>query len=219
MLKKTKLIVSTLALTMAFSASAMAAAQQPTDLTTLSAEPHAKHGRHADSHSIYEEAASVLNMDKQQLMKELNSGKSLVDIAKSQNVSEEKLRASLTSKQAARIDAAVKSGKLTADKADIMKAKVNDFITQLMNKKGMLQRNHKRMLLSEDKLAKQLGLSVEELRNKLHNGKSIAELAAEKGISKDKLIESIKEDLTPMIEGMINHKNNSGEPIKGDKLK
>jgi len=219
MLKKAKLIVSTLALTMVFSASAMAAAQQSIDVTALSAEPHAKHGRHADSHSIYEEAASVLNMDKQQLMKELNSGKSLVDIAKSQNISEEKLRASLASKQAARIDAAVKEGRLTSDKADIMKSKVNDFITHMMNKKGVLHRNHKRMLLSEDKLAKQLGLTVEELRNMLHSGKSIAELAAEKGISKDKLIQSIKEDLTPMIERMINHKNNSGEPIKGDKLR
>lgn len=210
---KAKRIVSTITLSFVLSSGIMYATQ-PTVyamddnsyvLSNEATNPHAM--REHRTNSIYDEAASVLNMDKQTLQKELQSGKSLVDVAKSKNVSEQKLKTALLSKQSARIDQAVKSGKLSSDKADMMKKHMNSFIDNMMNKKGIMQHDHQRMLNpSEDKLAKQLGLTVDEFRSKLKSGKSISELAAEKGISKDQLIRSIKEDLTPMIERMIDHK-------------
>jgi DNA-binding phage protein len=214
---KITLIVSTIALSMVLSTSAAAASEQSlysmqhsmNESIIESMNPHAKHERRVSFSAIYEEAASVLNMDKQKLIKELESGKSLADIAKSKNISEEKLRTTLTSKQTAKIDAAVRSGKMTSDKATIMKGKIDEFVGKFINTKGIKHHGRQRLLPTEEKLAKQLGITVEEFRNKLSSGKSITEIAAEKGISKEKLIQSIKEDLTPIIERMINHKHKS----------
>lgn len=211
---KITIIASTIALSIVLSASAAAAPSQTgnmlhqsNDSIIESINPHVQHERKLRSPSIYEEAASVLNMDKQKLMKELESGKSLAEIAKSKNISEEKLKTTLTSKQTAKIDDAVRSGKLTTDKASIMKNKINKFVDEIIKTKGVMRHGRHRLLPTEEKLAKLFGITVEDFRNQLNNGKSIAEIAAEKGISKEKLIQTIKEDLTPVIERMINHKH------------
>ena len=49
-------------------------------------------------------------------------------------------------------------------------------------------------------------MTKEELRRQLHAGKSLAEIAQAKGISKDKLVVSIKDQLTPSIEKWVDHK-------------
>lgn len=157
--------------------------------------------------TIYDEAAKILEMDTQSLMKELQSGKSLSDIARTKKMSEDQFKSALRSKQSARIDEAVRSGKLTSDKANEIKDKIGTYIDRFVEKKGIHERRHGRMWLpSQDKLASRLGLTAEELRNKLMSGKSLTEIAQEKGISKDELVRSIKEDLTPMIEQMVERK-------------
>lgn len=157
--------------------------------------------------SIYDEAAKILKMDTPSLMKELQVGKSLSDIARTKKISEDQLKSALRAKQSARIDEAVRSGKLTSDKANQIKEKIGTYIDRFVEKKGVFERRHGRMWLpSQDKLASRLGLTAEELRNKLMSGKSLAEIAQEKGISKDELVRSIKEDLTPMIEQMVERK-------------
>jgi len=52
-----------------------------------------------------------------------------------------------------------------------------------------------------------LGMSEQELANQLRSGKSLAEIAQARGISREQLISKIKEQMTPMIERMIDKKS------------
>jgi len=210
---------------------------QPNDSTSASTGGRAeKHGMHdgdkagmGKKHAmmrmgthpgtLYEQAAKTLNMDKEALMQELRGGKSLSDVAKAKNVKETDLKAALLKDQSARLDQAVQNGKLTADKAQAIKDKMGAFLDELIQRKGMMFSHKRQMMPSLDKLATRLGLSEKDLGEKLKSGKSLSEIAQEKGVSKEQLINGIKEDLTPEIEKMIEHKTGPSKAEKSEKAK
>jgi len=173
-----------------------------------------KHKMIARSGSLYEQAAKTLGMDKEALMQELKSGKSLADIAKSKRVKESDLKAALLKEQTARIDKAQKNGKVSAEKAASIKGKMSDFVDKFISRKGLAENRHADMMFpARENLAKRLGLTEDELRDKLKSGKSIAEIAKEKGISRDELVRGIKEDMTPFIDRMIEHKRTADKEM------
>ncbi|MNI35749.1 hypothetical protein D3C73_897840 [compost metagenome] len=82
----------------------------------------------------------------------------------------------------------------------------------MLNEKNLLDRHDKHEQRRHghkpdiDKMAQIIGITKEDLEAQLKAGKSLTEIAAAKGISKDQLIEKIKEQLTPSIEKMADHK-------------
>ena len=74
---------------------------------------------------VLDAAAKKLGMTTQDLMTALRSGKTLTDVAKEKNVSLDDLKTVVVAAVDAKIDQAVKDGKLTKDQADKIKAQVD----------------------------------------------------------------------------------------------
>ena len=162
---------------------------------------------------MLEEAASILGTDRQTLEKELQGGKSLVDVAKEKGISETDLTAKMLQLRRSKIDEAVKSGRLDAAKAETFKQHMAEHLKFMLNQKGLPNRHehlhkksHNGLKPDFSKLAQTLGMSKDQLKKELKSGKSLAEIGISKGISKDQLIETIKTQLTPSIEKLITHK-------------
>lgn len=214
--KLRKLLISSIALTCILGGSLTALAQNPdSDEQPTAGWQQAEKGQdghHKRKWPIIEESATVIGVDKEVLFKSLKSGKSIVEVAAEKGISEADLTAKLQQMRTTKIEAAVKDGKLTTDQGDHMKQKLGEHLKFILNEKNLLAHHpghgkHKFGLKpNTEKLAKSLGMSKEELRSQLHAGKSLAEIAQAKGISKDKLVVSIKDQLTPSIEKWVDHK-------------
>jgi predicted DNA-binding protein YlxM (UPF0122 family) len=166
---------------------------------------------------FYEETAQILGIEKAALTDQLKSGKSIVDIAKEKGISETALLEKIMAGRSAKLEEAVEGGKLTRERADTIKTKMQSHLAQQLKHKGLFEEepghphpHHKRgdMIphLGPEKLSGMLGMSKDELVAQLKTGKSLAEIAAEKGISKDELIAKIKDELTPALEKAIERK-------------
>lgn len=215
-----KLLVSTMAISFvlgatmlpALSASAQAPSANGQEIVSLQQADEKGHGRHNRKWPIIEESANVIGVDKEVLVKSLKSGKSIVEAAADKGVSEADLTAKLQQLRTGKIELAVKDGKLTADQGEHMKQKLGEHLKFILNEKNLLDSHGRskwhRFGLKPDteKLAKTLGLSKDELHAQLRSGKSLTEIAQSKGISKDKLVASIKDQLTPSIEKWVDHK-------------
>ncbi|WP_217635170.1 hypothetical protein [Paenibacillus sp. yr247] len=217
-----KLFVSSIALTIVLSTlpTMSAAAQNPSgeQLQTLSLQKadEKEKGRHGRKWPIIEESATVIGVDKEALVKSLKNGKSIVEAAADKGISEADLTAKLQQLRTGKIEVAVKDGKLTADQGEHMKQKLGEHLKFILNEKNLLDKHDGRgkwlkfgLKPDTEKLAKTLGLSKDELHAQLQSGKSLAEIAQSKGISKDKLVASIKEQLTPSIEKWVDHKKDA----------
>ena len=75
--------------------------------------------------------AKALGLTREQLGEQLRAGKSIADIAKAQGKSLSDVRTALKGAAKAKLDAAVKAGKLTQDRADKLRARINDGIDRL----------------------------------------------------------------------------------------
>ena len=134
-------------------------------------------------------AAKVLGISEDDLRKELQSGKSLADVAKAKGVDKQKLIDAL-------VDAATK-------RLDEEKAKLPDRIAAMVDGKapsggkpggpggmggpGMGHRGPGGL----EAAAKVLGMSVEDLGKELWSGKSLADVAKAKGVDKQKVIDAM----------------------------
>lgn len=210
-----KLIVSSVALSCLLSGSLTALAQNPDSEPTVQlqqADEKGLGGHHKGKWPIIEESATIIGVDKEALFKTLKSGKSIVEVAAEKGISEADLTAKLQQLRTTKIETAVKDGKLTADQGEHMKQKLSEHLKFILNEKNLLAGHpghgkHKFGLKPDtEKLAKSLGMTKEELHTQLHAGKSLTEIAQAKGISKDKLVVSIKDQLTPSIEKWVDHK-------------
>ena len=174
---------------------------------------------------IYAEAAAVLGISKADLMKELNAGKSLTDVAAAKGKSREQLLAGLNRRAAVLLDKEVKNGTLTREAADRMKEQMNRRLPWLVDVKGVAFSGRDRgrhgmppgLLASRlPELAADLGMSREELQRSLASGKSLAEIAASKGVSREQLIAKLKDELTPVLEKLIDHRTVAPAPSPSD---
>ena len=81
-------------------------------------------------------AATYLGLTPAELRTELESGKSLADIAKAKGKSVEGLKQALTADAKSKLDAAVKAGKLTQAQADELEARLTEHLDDLVNGTG-----------------------------------------------------------------------------------
>lgn len=151
-------------------------------------------GKHHQRWSVVDDAAAVIGIPPSQLQDILSQGKSIADAAKEKGISESELAAKLV---------AVRSGKL--------ESRINDLIHQKGISGGwkdpLKHRHHSLLrLIGTDKLSSVIGVPKEELVKQLKSGKSLAEIAQTKGISKKDLANKLKEQLTPALEKEIEHK-------------
>jgi uncharacterized protein YidB (DUF937 family) len=186
------------------------AAWQP-DKAAPRPERREQAGRDAEMPPIVGEAASVLGIDAAALAEQLKAGKSLADVAKERGISEADLTARLLKLRLARIDDVVRNGKLEAARAEQMKQRMSRHLSYMVKEKGLPEIHahpkHRIWKPDQEQLAAMLGISKDELRGQLEAGKSLADIAAAKGISREQLIAKLKEQLTPQLEHWVDRKH------------
>ncbi len=97
----------------------------PADKDPQDESKHRRHGHHGRKFVLFKDAAALLDMTEQDLKKEWKQGKSLQQIAKEKkNWDTEEFVQKLTAVQSAKIDDAVKAGKMTEEQAVQLKKKL-----------------------------------------------------------------------------------------------
>ncbi|GIP37770.1 hypothetical protein J31TS4_10500 [Paenibacillus sp. J31TS4] len=170
---------------------------------------------------VLEQTASLLGIDKEALFTELKAGKTLAQIAQdkagwSEDVYLEKLTAAV--KQT--IADAVTAGKLTQEQADKQTSGLADRLKQQIEQTGQpggRGPGHGKggfgregfgpgRGLGNEQVTSILGITQDELMTALSGGKSIAEIAADKGITEEQLIAKIKDGMTDQLKQFVERK-------------
>jgi uncharacterized protein YidB (DUF937 family) len=207
-MKKILSIASVGVAVMAMAGSAFAATSATTTTASLSATQQVTFdGQHKHRGQLdNQELLSLLKLDASNLQQGIKEGKSLADIAAAQGVEEQKVIDLLVKQASERLDQAVQAGKLTQSQADERKAELQSQIKSKVESKGEFGFKGKRGGQGGhfDDAASVLGMDPEEIRTQLEAGKSLAQIAQDKGISKEdlvsKLLEKEKERLTKMVD-------------------
>jgi ribosomal protein S20 len=169
-------------------ATAVAGAQTDGDRPPAEADrPPGGHGPGLDA------AAQALGLSADDLRSKLEGDKTIAQVAQEQGVDVQAVITSMVADATAHIDQGVQEGRLTADQAKERKANLQDRITRLVNEgkpKGE-GRGHGPKL---DAAAKALGVSTDELRQQLRDGKTIAQVAEDRNVDKEKVIDAMVED-------------------------
>ncbi|THF73873.1 hypothetical protein [Cohnella fermenti] len=200
---------------------AMTPVASPASAETDAAPPASLHEHHGHPSPLDLEAMGaissegtdsllkLLKLDETTLRNRLRAGETLADIAKSQGVSKQKVIDLLVKMQKERIAEAVKAGRLTTDQAKKINERLVEHTTRLVEgtgpswngqgHKGEGHRHSKRL----DETAQVLGIPAETLIQELKNGKTIAQIGKEKGISEDALVAKLLEKEKARIQERI----------------
>lgn len=141
---------------------------------------------------------SILGMKKEDIQKQIQSGKTFLDILKEKGLTLEQFKAKLLDALYAKIDEAVKSGKITTDRANLLKQNIKQKIDSWDGKTpffGFKDKALSRGFFGLDMMsdiASVLGMTKDGLLNELKNGKTLQDILKAKNISeqdfKNKLI-------------------------------
>jgi methyl coenzyme M reductase subunit D len=133
-----------------------------------------------------EALAKVLNLTATELQTQLKSGKSLADIAKTQNVAITAVTAVLIADFKTHLDAEVASGKHTQAEATVklteFTARVTDMVNGVRSTGGPMG-GKKGGGTKSEALAKVLNLTATELQTQLKSGKSLADIAKTQNVA------------------------------------
>lgn len=154
--------------------------------------------------------SQLLNMQPAELAAELKAGKSLQEIATAKGIDTAELAKNLQNAFTAKIDEAVKNGKLNQEQAAKMKAAVPEKVQAIITQKGHPgmkgQRSHgavKGFKGINTQIQTLLGMDAATLKAELKKGKSLEEIAKEKGVSKDSLVATIKSSIESNLDQSV----------------
>lgn len=127
--------------------------------------------------------ADTLGMSQQDLIAELRTGKTVAEVAQAQGVDLTTVVDALLAPRAERLQQAVDNGRLTQEQADAL------LVLARIRTEDRLQQPYR---LSPLMIAAQvLGMEPPELLAELRTGKSVAEVAAERGVALDEIVDAI----------------------------
>jgi hypothetical protein len=154
-----------------------------------------------------EAAATYLGLTQAQLREALGNGKTLAQIAKDEGKSVQGLIDAMTAEATKKIDAAAAAGKITRAQADDMKEHLTDAVTDIVNGEHHFEFRggfgpgfvlpHPAGL---EAAATYLGLTQAQLLEALGNGKTLAQIAEDKGKSVQGLVDVITAEATEKID-------------------
>ena len=137
--------------------------------------------------------ADALGMTVNDFNAALKSGKTVAQLAQEKGVSLDTLVNAVTAKRTQQLQKAVQDVKLTQEQADKALNALKTGVTQWFQTGKMPPTWKLAKTLQNDRniLAKDLGMTPQELDNALKSGQTITQLAQEKGVSLDKLVGDI----------------------------
>ena len=157
-------------------------------------------------------AADYLGLTQAQLRTQLDSGKTLAEIAKDRDKSVDGLVDKLVADKTARIDEAVEDGRLTRAQANEIEADLRKAMRDFVNNgkpefpkfpggPGLfgLPGPHEFLSTTTD----YLGLTQAQLRTQLNSGKTLAQIAKDRNKSVDGLVDKLVADMKARIEEAV----------------
>jgi uncharacterized protein YidB (DUF937 family) len=180
---------------------------QSADQPSQSQSAHPGPGRHGPH---LETAAGVLNLSVEDLRTRLRDGKTLAEVANDQGVAVQTLIDALVAEASDHIDQKVADGELTAEEAAERKATLPERIEELVNNEFPARGpgapggpgGHGGPL-SLEKAATALGISADDLRGRLRDGTTLAQVAQEQGVDVETLIAALVADATGRIDQAV----------------
>lgn len=148
-------------------------------------------------HAIVNTVAETLEIEKQDLIVELKSGKTLAEVAQENGVDVDEFIGALVAEADERIDEAVQRGRLTEEEADEKLSSVEDRISALIDQVLPMGRDFGKMMRHRgghaiiNVASDELGLDKQELVEELRGGNTISGLAADLGVSIEVIIDRI----------------------------
>jgi lambda repressor-like predicted transcriptional regulator len=149
--------------------------------------------------------AQALGVSVDDLTAALRDGRSVADLAAEKGVALDTVVEALLAPRREALAQAVIDGWITQQRADTMLANMQENITEQLQETGPLggmglgpagqvlraERLGWRMHGQADLVAQALGMSVDDLTAALRDGRSVADLAAEKGVALDTVVEAL----------------------------
>jgi hypothetical protein len=230
---KKKLLPITLGLAlMALAGTAYAQSATTSTSTDTSTEHKAQGFKGGDKVKLggiaNQELLTLLTIDEATLHTELKAGKSLAAIGEAKGVSKQQIIELLVKQDADRLAKAVTDGKITQAQADERKAKQLEEITKRVDQAGVFggkggpgERGGKGPEGRDghggpggfggpggglEAASSIIGLTAKEIGDQLKAGKSLSEIAQEKGVSKQQLIDGLVKKETERITKQVDEK-------------
>jgi hypothetical protein len=155
-------------------------------------------------------AANLLGLQPQELKAELQAGKSLKEIVSAKGLDTAKFAQDLEAALTTKIDQSVQDGKINSEQAAALKTKLSQRIQADLDKKwddwkdrrfrGAAKGN---IIGIHEQVQSLLGIDAATLRTELQSGKSLADIAQAKGISKEALVEKIQAAITAKLDQAV----------------
>ncbi|MCS7324466.1 MAG: hypothetical protein RMJ86_07360 [Anaerolineae bacterium] len=154
--------------------------------------------------------ASALNMSVAELQAELQAGKSVADVAAARGVALEKVVNALVDEYKKQLDAAVAAGRLTQAQADALLANFRAVLPGHLQVRAVPGLRLKNFAFRSPKggislttVASAIGISEAELIAELRAGKSIADVAAAKGVALDKVSNALADAYKQALDASV----------------
>jgi len=125
----------------------------------------------------------------------------LAKVAAKLGIGEDKLTTAVDEAYDETLDEAVTAGRLTQEQADTLKERGFDFAPQFGP--GFGERGPHGGVQVMDAAATVLGMSVDDLMTELKDGKSLVDVAAAKGISREKLTADLLAQVKTHLDGLV----------------
>jgi hypothetical protein len=166
------------------------------------AEERRPGGCHGGQGASLDAAARALNLSVEDLRERLRDGRTLAQVAQEQNVDAQTVIDAMVADATARIDEKVQEGDLTTEEANERKANLEERIARLVNEGPQRggPRGHGPKL---DSAAQALGMSAEDLREQLRDGKTIAQVAQERNVDAQRVIDAMVAEANARIDEKV----------------
>lgn len=154
----------------------------------------------------------VLGLSATEIRDALSDGNSLAAVADAQGVSVDELTAALVAAITERIDEAVADGRIDADRAEERKAGLEERVAEMVERvpsedfgerRGHRHGRRGALRGGFDAAGEALGLTNEEIRAGFADGKTLADLAEEQGVSTEDLAAALVADATERLDEAV----------------
>lgn len=157
-------------------------------------------------YSLVEATAEVTGLSEEEVIAALNDGQTFADVAEGAEVDPQEIVDAAVAEHEARLQAAVDAGRLTNEQMEQMLADIREHVTDELDETheprlfgggrfggGLLGRlGGGSWTTMFDAVAEALGLDPTGLFTELHEGKSVAEIAEEKGVDLEKVRDAVE---------------------------
>lgn len=179
----------------------LAGAQETEDTTNSdqSSEHTAGHNGRRGRGGVRQEVLTELGITVDDLKAGAEAGQTFAEVAAAAGVSEADLVAALETASSERLAAAVADGKIDAEKAAEIEANMSEKISERINSvvgsrhEQRQERREERRAAAAETLG-ELGLDEDTVKTGREAGKTLAEIAAEGGVSEDDLVDALVAD-------------------------